>query len=142
MAKINIRELFKKKMLNLSPKEALLFPDLKEDDFAKFYSPNSLLDGQYQRDDLNKAWVGFLAMLEGFANLDVAISVDMSGINQDGEDNDEGHRVFAKIEEWNDLDSIQRGEEISLIAIYQSHNFEISTFKDPYVGKNKKNRPK
>lgn len=51
--------------------------------------------------------------------------------------------IFAKIEEWNNLTHpINEGSEVSLVAIYQSHNFDISTFKDPYAGKNKKFRPK
>lgn len=140
MAKKNIREIFKNQMLNLSGEDAKHFPNLQESDFSRFDGlTTSLMSGSYQREDLNIAWVGFCAMLNGFDDLDVAISVDMSGLH---DDEDEGHRVFAKIEEWNNLTHpINEGGEVSLVAIYQSHNFDISTFKDPYMGKNKKFRP-
>ena len=140
MAKINIRELFKKQMLALSKDDANKFPNLTAADFAKFDNQNtSLMSGRYDREDLNIAWIGFCAMLEGFDQLDVAISIDMTAIGCD----DEGNRVFAKVEEWNSLThSIDEGSEVSLVAVYQSHNFDISTFKDPYTGKNKKYRPK
>lgn len=137
MAK-NIRQIFKDKMLSLSEADASRFPDLKEADFLDFHNRStSLMSGHYNREDLNLAWIGFCAMLEGFDELDVVVSVDMTTLEEDN-----GERVFAKIEEWNDLTfPIDEGREVGLIAIYQSHNFDISTFKDPYTGKNKKLRP-
>lgn len=138
MAK-NIRQIFKDKMLGLAQEDAKHFPDLKESDFLDFHRRNtSLMSGDYKREDLNLAWIGFCAMLNGFDELDVVVSVDMTAF-----DNDNGERVFAKIEEWNDLTvPIDEGREVGLVAVYQSHNFDISTFKDPYTGKNKKHRPK
>lgn len=139
MAKKNIRQIFKDKMLSLAKDDAKHFPDLKESDFRDFHKrTTSLMIGHYEREDLNLAWIGFCAMLDGFDELDVVVSVDMTTPNEDN-----GKRLYAKIEEWNDLTfPIDEGREISLIAVYQSHNFDISAFKDPYVGIHKKDRPK
>lgn len=97
-------------------------------------------EATFEDEFVNSHWQGFLMCLYTLPQMDLMVSVDMADPKNESTF---GNRVYSKIIEWNALThQIYEGGELSLCFQYQSHNFDITNFKDPYKSKDtKKYRP-